>query len=72
MSKPLLSQIVEIASQQGYFFEVIEGDKYHFVQCEDAVEMFGDVEIKDLGFNLSLSTLISPCNEFKTTLRVFI
>ena len=47
MSKPLLSQIVEIASQQGYFFEVIEGDKYHFVQCEDAVEMFGDVEIKD-------------------------
>lgn len=69
MSKPTLGQIVEIAKQQGHFIGIIKEENYHFVKCEEAVEMFGDVEVKDLGFNLSSSVFSKPCNDFKATIR---
>lgn len=72
MSKPTLGQIVEIAKQQGHFIGIVKDSEYHFVLCEDAVNKFGDVEIKDLSFNISAMLSKKPCNEFKATIKVFI
>ena len=72
MSKPTLGQIVEVAKQQGHFIGIVKDREFHFVKCEDAVEKFGDVEIKDLSFDISAVVLSKPCNQFKSTIKVFI
>lgn len=72
MSKPMLSQMVEVAKQQGHFIGIVKDGKYHCVKCEEAVEMFGDVEVKDLGFTLSEILFSKACNELKATIKVFI
>lgn len=72
MSKPMLSQMVEVAKQQGHFIGIVKDGEYHFVSCKEAVNKFGDVEIKDLSFNISAMLFKKPCNEFKATIKVFI
>ena len=72
MSKPTLGQVVEIAQQQGHFIGIIEEGEYHFVLCEEAVDRFGDIEVKDLSFCISSLAFTEPCNEFKATIKVFI
>lgn len=72
MSKPTLGQIVEIVKQHSHYVWIIQGEEPSFVQCKDVIEVFGDVEVKDLGFNLSSIVSNKPCNEFKATFRVFI
>lgn len=72
MSKPTLGQMVEVAKQQGHFIGIVKGRDFHFVKCEDAVEKFGDVEIKDLSFNISSLVFSKPCNQFQAVIKVFI
>ena len=72
MNKPTLGQIVEVAKRQGHFIVIVKGGEYHFVKCEEAVGKFGDVEIKDLSFDISAVVLSKPCNQFKSTIKVFI
>lgn len=72
MSKPTLGQIVEVAKQQGHFIGIVQDREFHFVKCEDAVKKFGDVEIKDLSFDISSLVFSKPCNQFKATIKVFI
>lgn len=72
MSKPTLGQMVEVAKHQGHFIGVVKDNKYHCVKCEEAIEMFGDVEVKDLGFTLSEILFSKACNELKSTIKVFI
>ena len=72
MSKPTLGQMVEVAKQQGHFIGIVKDRDFHFVKCEDAVEKFGDVEIKDLSFNISSLVFSKPCNQFQAVIKVFI
>ena len=53
MSKPTLSQIVEINRIRDDFIAIWEGDKCHYVKNDDVIERFGDVEISDLAVHLS-------------------
>lgn len=72
MSKPTLSQIVEVAKQQGCFIGIVKDGDYHFVLCEEAVNKFGDIEIQDLRFDLTSPLTEKPCSEIKVSMRVFI
>ncbi len=63
MSKPTLSQIVEVAKQQGRFIGIVKDGDYHFVLCEEAVNKFGDIEIQDLRFDLTSPLTEKPCSE---------
>ena len=72
MSKPTLGQMVEVAKQQGHFIGIVKDGEYYFVPCKEVVNKFGDVEIKDLSFNISAMLSKKPCNEFKATIKVFI
>ena len=72
MSKPTLGQMAEIAKQQGDFIGIVKDGEYYHVKCEEAVNECGDVEIKDLSFNIWSILSKKPCNEFKATIKVFI
>ena len=72
MSKPTLSQIIEIARTQNSFVEIIKDNKLHFVLCEDTVKRFGDVEIKDLGVSMYQVSTFDCVDEHKTRFKIFI
>lgn len=48
MSKPTLSQMVELVGGDTPVIGIKCGDKFKSVPCEGAVDEFGDVEVKGL------------------------
>lgn len=61
MSNPTLEQITKLISNHDNFMFIHKEGKMHYIECEKSVELFGNVEVKDIGFSLSLN------NHHKTT-----
>ena len=58
MSKPTLSQIVELNEGKSDYLMVIQDQRALYVRNEKVIKHFGDVEIKDLMILVEKSSLI--------------
>ena len=47
MSKPTLSQIIELIKNNSKSIGVVCDGAYEYVECGVAIEKFGDVEVKE-------------------------
>lgn len=52
MSKPTLSQVVELNRMRDEFLYVWKDGKYHCIENDYVVKKFGDVEVYDLTIHL--------------------
>ena len=57
MSKPTLSQMVELFKTNVRVIGIIQEGRYESVPCDEVVEKFGDVEVKEI--DCSVHTLAS-------------
>ena len=48
MSKPTLSQMVELFKTNVRVIGIIQEGRYESVPCDEVVEKFGDVEVKEI------------------------
>lgn len=75
MSKPSLSQMIELIKESQTILYLNKGGKFHIVNCETAetaVEEFGDVEVQQIKVELIPKWEKSAPNEFKAMISVFI
>lgn len=73
MTKPTLSQIVELSKEHKFpVMYVVEGDEVRRVRTEYVLEQYPDVEIRYLTFDLASAYKESHSGTFYTTYKVFI
>lgn len=72
MSKPSLSQMIELIKESQTILYLNKGGKFHIVNCETAVEEFGDVEVQRIKVELIPKWEKGAPNEFKAMISVFI
>ena len=72
MSKPSLSQMIELIKESQTILYLNKGGKFRIVNCETAVEEFGDVEVQQIKVELIPKWEKSAPNEFKAMISVFI
>ena len=66
MSKPTLSQMVELFKANVRVIGIIQEGRYESVPCDEVVEKFGDVEVKEI--DCSVHTVASTRNlSYNTT-----
>lgn len=72
MSKPSLSQMMELLKESQTILHLNKGGKFHIVNFETAVEEFGDVEVQRIKVDMVPVWEKSAPNEFKAIISVFI
>lgn len=73
MSKPTLSQMIEIVKEHQTVVNVVSGTKTEYIACRKAVEEYGDVEVKDVRVTiLPKWEQKEASNEFKAMFSLFI